>query len=261
MRDLIELQRNFQAYLLYQAKAIKPAVISTDHVPAETRLEIYRHAYYGRLIEALSHDYPILYQSMDAEEFHCLCELFIQAFPSKYRSIRWFGNELAKWMRETKPYDDKPWLSDLAEFEWLLTEAFDAKDCAVMTVESMANIPFDHWPTLRFKLHPSIRQINLVWNTVSLWTSMKEKDEYLPPEKQAVETTWLIWRNKREVQFSALTMEERYILNAMASGHDFSEICEGLCEWQEDENIAAFTAQLLKKFITDGLILEIAKEM
>lgn len=257
LRDLNELQKSFQEYLLHQHLQIRDAIVSTDNVPAIARLEIYREAYYARLLESLSHDYDILHRLIGDDEFHPLAQNYIDAYPSHFRSIRWFGKDLAHFMRQTGTYDTMPWLIELAEFEWLLSEAFDAQDNSICTLETMAKIPLDLWPQLRFKLHPSFRQLNVSWNTVSMWKSIKEQDEYLSSEKKTAETTCIMWRKQNEVQFCELPRDEIYILNAMASARNFSEICEGLCEWMDEENIALHAAQLLKRFIIDGLIIEI----
>jgi hypothetical protein len=43
----------------------------------------------------------------------------------------------------------------------------------------------------------------------------------------------------------------------MQSEKTFSEICEGLCEWVTEEQVAMHAATLLKRFINDEIITAI----
>lgn len=253
MRNLQDLQTHFQNYLLHLNPAIKPAIISTENAGAVTRLEIYRNAYYLRLIEAIEQDYPGLRAFMGIAEFHECLRLFIDKHPSHFRSLRWYGGALPAFLKETKPYSDYPWFAEMAEFEWLLVQAFDAADRSCVTVDDMALVPFEQWPQLRFLLHPSLYCLNLSWNVVALWQAFQEEVE--PPMlEQRDLATWIIWRNDLHVQFCALEVDAAFVILAMQTGHTFSEICEGLCEWIDEQNVATHAALLLKRFILDGLI-------
>jgi len=42
------------------------------------------------------------------------------------------------------------------------------------------------------------------------------------------------------------------------AGESFASICEGLVEWIDAQNVALHAAGLLKRWITDGMIANIA---
>lgn len=66
---------------------------------------------------------------------------YIDAHPSEYPSIRWFGRHLNAFLRQTSPYAAQPVLAEMVAFEWPQGEVFDAEDSAAVTVEEMACFP------------------------------------------------------------------------------------------------------------------------
>jgi hypothetical protein len=256
MRVLAELQKDFQQYLMSDNTAIQTEIISTEKVSASARLDVYRNAYFARLLEVFHLDYPALHTLLGDDEFRLLTRRYIDANPSQYRSIRWFGNNLAAFLEERAPYGDNRILAEMARFEWLLTEAFDAPDDAVMSLEEMAMIPFDKWPAMSFRMHTAVRKVDFIWNITQLW-KVAEANEALYPEQHAQPISYLIWRKNYEVQFASLSPDEAYMLDAMIAGTSFGEICEGLCEWLEPEEVAMHAASLLKRYIIDGTVSQV----
>lgn len=257
MRDLKELQHHFQNYLLDKTNCVAAAVVDVQPMSAKARLAIYREGYYLRLLEALEQDYEVLRALVGEEEFDQLGRDYIHEYPSHFRSIRWYGKELADFLQKKKLTLNQLWLTEMAQFEWLLTEAFDAAASTVVTVEEMAAIPFKKWPKMRFILHPSLRQLILYTNVVPIWQSYKEDGVCLPLQKSEIAAPWIIWRKELEVQFCSLAADETYMLRALMAGAPFGTLCEGLSEWVEEQNVAMHAALLLKRFILDHLIAEV----
>jgi hypothetical protein len=159
-------------------------------------------------------------------------------------------------LRESS-YSDRPWLAEMAEFEWLLMEAFDATDTSIISIEEMSNIPHEKWPELRFKMHPSLRRLNLQWNIVAIWNAITNQTACPSPLEAEEQLSWMIWRKELSTMSCSLSMDEAYVIDAMNSEENFSSICEGLCEWIDPENVAMHAALLLKRFILDNLVIQI----
>ena len=146
----------------------------------------------------------------------------------------------------------------MAQFEWLLTEAFDAAESSrLMTVEDMAAIPPSAWPTMRFELHPSLRQLELYSNAVSIWQSYKENNILISPEYSQTSLPWIIWRKEYDIQFCSLTPAEHNMLQTLAAGSSFRTLCENLLEWVEEANVAMQAALFLKRLILDQLVVAV----
>jgi len=257
MPELKQLQTAFQAYLLSEDTAVASMVVSTPKVNATERLTLYREGYYLRLLEALQQDYEVLSHYLGEEAFNQLAVDYIDAHPSSFRSIRWFGKELASLMKQMPLYAEQVGLIEMAEFEWQLTESFDAADCAILSMDQMAAIPPADWSDLHLYLHPSLRYCTLHWNTVSNWNAYKEQGECHSFEKSDSPITWISWRKANEVLFRSLVRAEKRMLDGFLAGQSIATICEGLCEWMTEDEVALQLATLLKQFIADELIVAI----
>ncbi len=95
---LRELQLDMQRHLLGEESAVTPAIVDAPPLPAADRLAIYRNAYQVRLIDALHETYPVLHGLLGDEAWVELGDAFVAAHPSVFRSIRWYGRELADFL-------------------------------------------------------------------------------------------------------------------------------------------------------------------
>lgn len=257
MSKLHFLENTFQDYLLTTNPAIFQSVIGTAKVPAEVRLAIYSDAYRSRLHEALSASYSIVEKYLGHEPFQALSYAYIDEYPSAFRSIRWYGDRLAVFLRQHPTYKQYPHLAELAQFEWTMALVFDEKDSLTMPLEAMLTIPPQAWADMRFQTHPSIKRLSLSWNAVQIWQAVK--DENSPEEPQQYETplSWILWRHELMSQFSSLQDDEAWAIDAMMDGLTFGDICEGLCQWVDEETVGVHAASLLKGWITSGLITKV----
>ncbi|STY28595.1 Uncharacterized protein conserved in bacteria [Legionella wadsworthii] len=256
MSELFQLQDQFQNFLLSGNGTIHDSIIGTGLVSVDTRLGIYRDAYRIRLIESLSTNFPALYAYLGTEEFNKLALYYIEAHPSNYRSIRWFGDLLSDFIKLN--YPQYPHLAELAEFEWKMSLAFDAVDEPVVQVEEMAAILPESWPNLQFVLHPSLQRVNFLCNTVPLWRALTHDHELPQLEQNAISTSCVIWRTPEYItQFYSMSQEEAWALDNLSNSVSFGIICEGLCQWINPEEVGMKAASLLKGWIQNGMISQI----
>jgi hypothetical protein len=257
MSKLAQLQQDFQAYVLHAAEPMKREVVSTDRVPAEVRLDIYSTAYRLRLLEALETEYVALKAAVGDEEFERLGLAYIDAYPSLYPNLRWFGGNLDVWLKTMEPYSNDLILSELATFEWAMGLAFDAPDATVVTIEQMASVPGEQWPEMRFVPHPSLQRRELASNAPLIWKAVDAEEAPPQPLYQHIPLTWIIWRHELKTYFRSLPVDEAWALSAMNTGASFSEICAGLCEWVDELSVAQHAAGLLKGWVENGLVAEV----
>lgn len=257
MNELAQLQKQLQHFILTGTSDISHSVLASEAVSTEKRLNIYRDAYVFRLIECLIANFPALHSYLGTEEFHALCRNFINTHPSHYRSIRWYGDALAQFVKKyyTQRY---AFLAELAEFEWKMTLAFDAQDAPAVTVDEMAAIAPQAWGGLKFSIHPSVQQVNCCWNTIHLWQALTA-DQTLPIlSEAAVAKTWIIWRNQKySIQFYSISPEEAWLLDGVKDGLTFADLCDGLCQWIEVDRVALSAASYLKNWITKGMLSQL----
>jgi hypothetical protein len=258
MASLRQLQHDLQQYLLGDSSAITGAVVDAPPLPAAQRLAIYGNAYVARLIDALGETYPVLRAVLGDEDFGALGREFIAAHPSVHRSIRWYGAELAQFCAERPPFSEQPIFAELALFEWTLAEVFDAADTACVTRADLAALDPAVWSTLRLQFHPSLKRLQLCWNTVSVWRAMN-RDETPPDPKCAEPTPWLLWRQNFQNLFRSMSADEAAALDAARSGKTFAELCEVLTAWLPAKEVPLRAAGLLGGWADTDLLVALSK--
>lgn len=250
MTCLAKLQQQFQSFLLNENTQIQNHIMQTEHVSIETRLGIYKNAYTARLIDALADTYPVLLKYLGHKAFNALCENYVAKHPSTFKSIRWYGDQLAH-------HIEIPCYAELARFEWSLNLIFDAMDHPSLEISEIAAISPENWASMHFDFHPACKRLNFLWNTVAMWQSVTEKNRKLKPKQLKTITHWLLWRNEFVTQFASLSMPEAWALDQLMQGSSFGEICDGLCEWIRADTVGMQASTWLKHWLQLGLITKV----
>jgi hypothetical protein len=229
--SLRRLQLDLQRHLLGEDDAVSDAIVDAPPLPAVERLAIYKNAYRVRLIDALHETYPVLHGLLGDDMWVALGDTFVASHPSPYRSIRWYGGELADFVARTPPYAGSPVLSEIAALEWTLSEVFDAQDAPSLQRSAFAAIEPQAWGALTFAFHPSLRRLQFHWNTAAVWKAMSNDDT--PPQPQQAESPapWLLWRQDLQNYFRSMSGAEAAALDCALRGCNFGEICESLQAW------------------------------
>jgi len=256
------LQHRFQAHLLDGPRAaaggavagIIESIVDAPPLPATARLDIYAHAYRARLRDALQDTYPTLHQILGDEVFADLARGFIERHPSVHRSIRWYGREVADHLGREAPYADQPALAEIARFEWILSEAFDAADAAVLDRTALQRIDPADWAELRFDFHPSLRRLPLEWNSVAIWQAIHREQSPPEPARGDRPVPWIVWRQGFKNFFRSLDGAESAALDVALSGAAFGEICETLGAWLPAEEVPLRAAMLIGGWTESGLL-------
>jgi hypothetical protein len=253
---LRSLQQDMQRHLLGASSGVIAGIVDAPPLPAAERLAIYRNAYQVRLIDALNETYPILHGLLGDEMFFALGEAFVAEHPSVYRSIRWYGRELADYLGRSAPYGEQPVLSEVAMLEWTLAEVFDAPDALSLPRAALSQIDPSRWSEMSFEFHPSLRRLKFHWNTAPIWKAMS-RDEAPPRPELGDPVEWLLWRQNLQNYFRSMSGAESTALEAARSGHNFAQICEDLGALLPAAEIPPAAATFLGAWADSGIIVAI----
>lgn len=256
--DLTELQRAFQCAILDPRGAPPPFIVSSPKAPAAERFAVYAQAYRLRLIEALAADYPALKEWLGDGAFDRLARAYADAYPSGHFSIRWFGSRLPAFLAATPACLNQPELTELAGFEWALSEAFDAADSPVLTQAQLAALAPASWPGLKLRIHASVQTLDLIYNTPSRWRALNRKEPAPDLETESETLTWVVWRQDLKLLFRSLPKAEARALKAFSRGQCFAGVCEDLCEWLDETQVAVSAAGYLQTWLREGWIAGIS---
>ena len=253
--SLADLQRAFQDYLLASSEGFAAAVRDTKKADRTTLLDVYRDGYALRLIEVLTNDYPGLMAMAGPADFDHLARAYIAAHPSRHPSVRWFGQHLADFIASTLPYSRSPAAAEMARFEWLLGEAFDAPDVTPVLADALMALPSEAWETLCFVPLPSLRRSIFAFEVAQAWQRREDVEAgNLDVAPASAPTPWMIWRPERVSNFRSLETDEAAMLDAMAEGRLFPELCEAIVTHVGEDQAAARAAGLLRAWVEEGLI-------
>jgi hypothetical protein len=253
MSGLRELQRRFHAGILGDGEVLSHIAGGAGATPAE-RLEIYAEGMRLRFLEVLRGDYPGVQALLGEDEFARLARTYARARPSRDPSIRWFGRELAGYLRETAPWCQRPELVEMASFEWAKGELHDAPDGPVAGVADAAAVAPEEWGELRPRPVAAVRRLDLHWNVPAVWQAVNAGGPVLAAERASLARAWLLWRHELAIHWRSLDPAEAWAFDACAAGASFAEVCEGLSERLGETEAPMRAAGALKQWLTDGVL-------
>jgi Putative DNA-binding domain len=254
LTSLAGLQRAFQRQVLERRAHVAAELAGAERGDLPARLGAYVEGYRGRLVEALGVPYSALRLIMGADEFDELAREYIERTPSRHYNIRYYGADLAALVARRRADPEGATLAELARWEWLLAEVFDAVDDEPLAMEALAATEPADWPSVRFSPRASLRRILLSTNAVEWWRYANE----LAPEPAALarvpDTAWMAWRRGVKTFFRSLTPVEAGALDLMVAGASFGELCERLAEAVGPDDAALTAASMLRTWLGEELI-------
>ena len=252
MSKLAELQAIFQHAVLANDPA--PGLFVSEGCAENGGFDLYVNAYQARLLAALKDNYPVLFLALGDEAFEELGAAFLTQQPSRYRSIRWFGQGLRAFLDQNPDALPHPALADLASMDWALRGAFDAADAEVLNVADLSAVAPEEWPEMRFNIHPSVTLLDLSWRVEPIWHALSEDADAQTDEPELFEHTLLVWRQALECKWRSIGKAEAIGLRAIIAGVSFAQLCETLAMSEATVDSSNLVASLMNQWLSDGLL-------
>lgn len=250
---LASLQKTMMGYLIKGETIIEQSIVKQGNVSNKTRLNIYKNAYQARLKEVIDNDHPILGVYLGDDLFDEMVSGYIHDSPSNYTSLRNYANQLPQFLANKLPFSQHPIISEMAQFERLLLDTFDAEDAQRYNKEDLQSLSPDEWPELTFRFHPSVQLTSFEWNSVESWQALKKETSPDPATQKM--NSWLLWRNtERLTQFRSLTEEEAILIRMILTGENFSALCEFLLNESEHDNVSMLALNYISAWLDDGIL-------
>jgi hypothetical protein len=206
----------------------------------------------------LHETYPVLHGLLGDEAWVELGYAYVAAHPSVFRSIRWYGRELAEYLAACSPFSEAPILSEVALLEWTLAEVFDATDALPLPRSALAAVEPSAWGSLTLGFHPSLRRLAFSWNTAAVWKAMSQEETPPRPEMGPAPIRWLLWRQDLQNYFRSMNAVESAALESALCGRNFAQLCEDLSALLPQEEIPAAAASLLGAWADSGMIVKVS---
>jgi hypothetical protein len=256
MTALCELERHFLGHVR-GGEVFPRSWCEQGSVDSDVGLAIYKNAYQARLNEALESDHPTLSIYLGDSLWSEFCTRFVQDCPSRVRSLRHFGQQAPAWLARNEPFSAYPLIAELAAFERLLLDAFDAADAPRLQWSNMQQRPPDTWPQLRLRFHPSVRLLETRCNTVEVWRALKSEQD-TPAATESAMPAHLIWRDEERIsRFRPVGLDELVALKiCFNDAGDFASLCERLAQTHPADQVPSLAINFLRRWIDEGAIAE-----
>lgn len=249
---LKQLQQSFFGHLVGEQTDVVMHIKSTPDRTAEQRLHIYASGYRLRLKEAISTDFDKLFSYLGDELFEQLMDEYIDRYQSQHPSLRYYSQHICELLSSQKPFSDYPELLELAQIEQQFNHSFDAADCEPMSIEHIAQIAPEAWAELNIQFHASMTLLNLQKNTFAIWKALS--DEEHPPEAIIEPSHWIIWRKQLVSQYREVSEAESAILTLAINGGNFTQLCEAMLAFSDEEQAPLQVIALLQNWINEQLV-------
>src|SRR6266404_2840200 len=224
-----------------------------ERVDAVERLDIYASMYFFRLLDCLAEDFPALHAVVGHDTFHHIARDYVATHPSRHPSLRAFGAALSDFLERDPLREQRPYLGDLARFEWSLLEAFDAADRTPLPPERLKTLPAETWPLVRLELSPSLRVIDAAAPVHEVYAAATDGREI--PSIAMRRTVLRIWRHDLRVFHRVIDDLEWAALQSIERGEGFAATCEAATRIVGEERAALEVARTLDRWLDDGLVV------
>lgn len=221
---------------------------------AVERIDIYANMYFFRLLDALRLDFPAVAALLGDTAFHNRITDYLLVHPSTHYSLRYVGQHLPAFLRQTRTADEPAYLADLATFEWALIESFDALDAVALQAADLAEVAAESWPELRLGLSPSLRLVAAHAPLDTIWAAAKAGDSMDRMDSMDADARWYrIWRHDLRVFHRGISAGEFAALRRLQNGATFAEICDQV-EADGLDGAAAQVFDWIRTWLGDALL-------
>lgn len=251
------LQDAFQNRVLSGAPGIEAELVGVEAADFSARLAAYTAGYRLRLIEALATTYPALKALLGEDDFAEAMRGYIDSAPSRHFSIRYYGAGISSYLAGTCAPPLAQVLRDVADWEWLLAEVFDAADDEPVSIAALAEVPPQAWESVTFRFRFAVRRIVTHSNAVQWWRSVQGDCAAPNDYAGAPATEWLMWRRGIKTMYRSMDAEEAELVGAALAGASFGELCARVAESVGPADAPLRAASVLRGWFSEELLADI----
>jgi len=218
--------------VLEQAERV---VTRSQALSALERLEIYNHAYFGRLLECLREEYSVLAAALGQPLFDAFAVAYLQSHPSQSYTLSRLGETFPDYLAETRPNDASAgataawpeFMIDLARLERAVNEVFDgpgAEGKPLLDGASLQTISTERWSAARLECVPCLRLLILRYPLNDYFTAIRRGGR--PPLPGPQGSYMAVTRRNYRVLRYPLELSQFELLQAMLEGATVAQAIE-----------------------------------
>jgi hypothetical protein len=222
MARLAERQQTFAAALLDPLQPLPEGLVGPDGEASARRFRVYRNNVYVGLIEALRAGFPCVAKLVGDEFFAAMASVFVAIQPPASPILLHYGAEFADFIESFAPAASLPYLADVARIERAATEVYHTRDEIPLAPAALAAIPHEQSPSLRLRLHPSVRLLRSRFPAFTIWRMNSAGGTPEPVDLSVSENT-LVLRPDAEVDVRRVRPGSHDFVTALGRGLTLAE--------------------------------------
>ena len=250
MLPLPELQRHFS--LALHDPELKVQGVRAGKLDPARRLQVYRNNMQTALTSALAAVYPITLKLVGEEFFEAAAHEYAQANPSRSGNIQVYGGAFPLFLGRYGPASSLPYLGDVAALEWHRQQTAVAPSHRGLDTATLATVPAEMQPELRFHHQPSVRIFDSRFPVLSIWEFCSQPDPQGSLDIDMPGECVLLARPALDVVMRRLSPGEYRFLHGLCRGDSFGEACAAALEAEPLFDVPGrFAALVQDEILTD----------
>lgn len=225
MPSLHELQRSFAAMLASGSWTGLAEHVHDGEFSARERLGIYRNSVRSTLAAALRLAYPAVARLVGAAFFeHAAGRYALEDAPAS-ACLDEYGAQFPAFLEAFPGARDIAYLGDVARFEWALSRAAHAEDCAPLEASALAGVTSSG---VRFVAHPSACLLRLRFPADRIADAVMSGDEDAMRRIDLAQgPVWLaVHRGRAGIEVERLDALDHEMLAALFAGEPWARLDE-----------------------------------
>lgn len=258
-----------QSNISLETSELETVVTASSRQTSLERMGIYANAYYARLLECLSEEYPALVCAMGKTAFGAFSMEYLQEYHPTSYTLCELGAHFPQFLREHKPPADEnevnwtDFLIEIATLERVYSEVFDGPGIeqeTLLTADALNSIKPEEWPELSLKMAPCFRLLQFQFPVHEFITNVRKGNAPQIPEQQI--TCLAITRRNYIVRREEITQAEYFLLSKLQQGLKVGEAITHFAEsgLMEPEELGAKLHEWFKHWTTAAFFIDVCKQ-
>ncbi len=239
MPPFAELQQRFAA-------ALRDAEFAGPVASSASRFGVHRNNVAAGIRGVLEDRFSVVRQLVGDDFFRAMAARYIANNPPRSPILMLYGDTFPAFIAAFEPAADVPYLSDVAQLEWLRHTAYHAADAAPIGAAELAAVPPQSISDMRLDMHPSLGLLASGSPTVSIWR-MHQGAENAPQGTVAASAEYaLIVRPGLEVETHSVEGGVHDFATALKAGQPLGAAAEYVLSQHQHVDLQSALATLIK---------------
>ena len=243
---LAELQAAYRGYLLSGDSApLAPAIVA-DSFDGPERLAIYRSNFLISLGEALKVNFPVTLQLLGKDFFEQASRRFVLTHPPRRPCLFEYGAGFADYLRDLPQLVTRPYIIDMARFEFARVAAYNAPAEPAVTSENLIGLSPEQLEALPIRRARHAQVVAVRAPVLALWQAHQAAE----PDFDAIDMTprlyaLLVCRPDQALMYQELDLSASAFLLAAESETSLG-IAAARCGATDDATLGRIVALALQ---------------